>query len=123
LNVRLQHKPALVMRQYATAQTIFSRGLLFIVILFEHYLKGIQLFPLSAFIIVGLINSGAIPGQRRWIFYLEYIRVVIVMIAIAVFYPNNRAFNCMLMVLLLMIRYFRAIQRYYFKLLYTKATS
>ena len=111
------------MRQYVTAQTVFSLALLFIVTLFEHYLKGVQLFLLSAFIIVSLINSGAILDQRRWIFYLEYTRILIVMIAIAVFYPNNWAFSCILTVLMLMIWYFRPIQRYYLKLLYTKATS
>ncbi|HKO81490.1 MAG TPA: sterol desaturase family protein [Chitinophagaceae bacterium] len=123
LNVRSQQKPTLAMRQYVTAQTIFSLALLFIVTLFEHYLKGIQLFLLSAFIIVSLVNSGAILDQRRWIFYLEYTRILIVMIAIAVFYPNNWAFSCILTVLMLMVWYFRPIQRYYLKLLYTKATS
>ena len=118
LNVQSQQKPTLAIRQYVTAQTIFSLGLLFAVTLFEHYLKGIQLFLLSAFIIVSLINSGAILDQRRWIFYLEYIRILLVMIAIVVFYPNNWAFSSIITALMLMIWYFRPIQRYYFKLLY-----
>ena len=46
----------------------FSSILLFIVMLFEHYLARVQLFLLSAFILVSLVNSGAIPDQRRWIF-------------------------------------------------------
>ena len=114
LNVQSQQKPMLAIRQYITAQTIFSLGLLFAVTLFEHYLKGIQLFLLSAFIII----SGAILDQRRGIFYLEYIRILLVMIAIVVFYPNNWAFSSIITALMLMIWYFRPIQRYYFKLLY-----
>lgn len=43
--------------------------------------------------IVPFIPSGALLDQRRCIFYLEYIRILIVMIAIAVFYPNNWAFS------------------------------
>jgi alkylglycerol monooxygenase len=73
---------------YVTAQTAFSLGVLFTITLFEYYLTGIQLFLLSAFIIVSLINSGAILDQRRWIFYLECIRIFIVMIAIAAFLPQ-----------------------------------
>ena len=116
-----RHKePTLAIRQYVTAQTVFSITLLFIVALFEHYLTGVQLFLLSAFIIISLINSGAILDQRRWIFYLEYIRVIFVMIAIAVFYPNNWTFSGIAAGLVVLIWYFRPFRRYYLKLLYTK---
>jgi alkylglycerol monooxygenase len=117
-----QRQPTVAIRQYVTAQTIFSLSLLFVVTLFEQYLAGIQLFLLSAFIIISLVNSGAILDQRRWIFYLEYIRIFIVMIAIAVFYPNNWSFSSIITILVIMIWYFRPIQRYYLKLLYAKAT-
>lgn len=124
LNVAtLQRQPTLAIRQYVTAQTIFSLSLLFIVTLFEHYLTGIQLFLLAAFIIVSLVNSGAILDQRRWIFYLEYSRILLVMIAIVVFYPNGWAFSSIITALMLMIWYFRPMQRFYFKLLYAQATA
>lgn len=97
--------------------------LLFVLTLFVHNLPAMQLFLLSAFIIVSLVNSGAILDQRRWIFYLEYIRIFIVMIAIVVIYPNHWAFSTIIAALVIMIWYFRPIQRYYLKLLYAKATS
>ncbi|HEX2848699.1 MAG TPA: sterol desaturase family protein [Chitinophagaceae bacterium] len=119
LNVHSQHRPAtLAIRQYVTAQTIFSLGLLFVVLLFEHYLGAIQLFLLSAFIIISLINSGAILDQRRWIFYLEYSRLLLVMVAIGVFYPNSWTFVGIATALLLLTWYFRPIRRYYFRILY-----
>jgi hypothetical protein len=121
--VRLQQTPKQAVRQYVNAQTAFSLTLLFVVTLFEHYLSGILLFLFSFFIIVSLINSVPILDQRRWIFYLEYIRILIVMAAIAVFYPNNWAFSTIITALTLMTWYFRPIQRYYLKLLYTKATT
>ena len=37
LNVQPYRKPTIAMRQYVTAQTIFSLALLFTVALFEHY--------------------------------------------------------------------------------------
>ncbi len=120
LNVHPQQRvttPAI--RQYVTAQTIFSLALLFIVILFEHYLTAVQLGLFSAFILVSLINSGAILDQRRWIFYLEYARVLIVLLAIGIFYPNSFTFILIIAFLSMLTWFFRPISRYYFKLLYS----
>jgi sterol desaturase/sphingolipid hydroxylase (fatty acid hydroxylase superfamily) len=119
LNVQHSLKPTLAMRQYVTAQTVFSIILLFVVALFVNYLSVLQLILLSFFILISLVNSGAILDQRRWIFYLEYIRVILVLIAIGVFYPSNWALSGITIALLLMIWYFRPIQRYYLRLLYT----
>jgi len=114
-------QPTLAIRQYVTAQTIFSLTLLFFVALFEHHIKGVQMFMLSSFIIVSLVNSGAILDQRRWIFYLEYIRLLLVMIAIGGFYPNSWTFSGIAVASLIMVWYFRPFRRYYFKTLYTSA--
>jgi alkylglycerol monooxygenase len=120
LNVRFQHRPATpAIRQYVTAQTVFSLVLLFVVILFEHYLGAAQLFLLSGFIIISLINSGAILDQRRWIFHLEYARFVLVMITIGVYYPNSWLLTGIFTALTLLTWYFRAVRRYYFRVLYT----
>lgn len=120
LNVRSRHRPATVaIKQYVTAQTIFSLGLLFVVILFEHYLSGVQLFLISAFIIISLINSGAILDQRRWIFYLEYARLVLVMVAVGILYPKTWLITGIFAGITILTWYFRAIRRYYFRILYT----
>ncbi|MGZ5218525.1 MAG: hypothetical protein ACXWV6_02375 [Chitinophagaceae bacterium] len=42
LNVRSEQNPTLAKRQYVTALSIFSMGLLFTVTLFEHYQPGVQ---------------------------------------------------------------------------------
>ena len=118
-----QYKPTLAMRQYVTAQTVFSIILLFVVALFVHYLSVLQLFLLSSFILLSLVNSGAILDQRRWIFYLEYIRVILVLVTIGVFYPNNWSLSGITAALLLLIWYFRPIQRFYLRLLYTNSQS
>jgi alkylglycerol monooxygenase len=120
LNVQPLRSPTLAMRQYVTAQTVFSLALLFIVALFEHYFSGMQLFLLSAFIIISLVNSGAILDQRRWIFYLEYLRALIVMIEIGLFFPNNWTIGSLIALLLIMIWYFRPIQRKYIQVLYRR---
>jgi hypothetical protein len=106
------------MRQYVTAQTVFSIVLLFVVAFFEYYISSVELFLLSSFIIVSLVNSGAILDQRRWIFYLEFIRALLVLMTIGVFYPSNAAFGAITAAALVMIWYFRPMQRYYLRLLY-----
>jgi alkylglycerol monooxygenase len=120
LHVRIQHPPTIAMRNYITGQTVFSLVLLFIVALFEHYFSGWQLFFLSAFIIISLVNSGAILDQRRWIFYLEIIRVMLVMLLIAIVYKNNWTNGLLAGLMLLLIWYFRPIRRRYMHILYEK---
>jgi sterol desaturase/sphingolipid hydroxylase (fatty acid hydroxylase superfamily) len=121
LNIQSHRKPTLAMRQYVTAQTVFSIALLFVTALFEYYMSGIELFLLSSFILISLVNSGAILDQRRWIFYLEFIRALLVLVAIGVFYPSNGAFSAITAVIFLMIAYFRPMQRHYLRLLYTNS--
>jgi len=123
LHPNRNNKPTRAMRQYVTAQTIFSIILLFVVALFVHHLSFTQLILLSIFIILSLINSGAILDQRRWIFYLEYARVVLVLLTIGVFYPTNWTLSSVMAALLLLIWYFRPIQRFYLRLLYTNSRS
>jgi sterol desaturase/sphingolipid hydroxylase (fatty acid hydroxylase superfamily) len=118
VNVQPHRKPTNTMRQYVTTQTVFSVSLLFLVALFEYYFSGWQLFLLSAFIIVSLVNSGAILDQRRWIFYLEFIRVLIVMIAIAAIYPDNWTLSWLSVTLFGLIWNFRSLQRMYIRLLF-----
>jgi alkylglycerol monooxygenase len=120
VNVRPGAKPTIAMRNYVTTQTIFSLVLLFFGILFEHYIPGIQLFLLTAFIIVSLINSGAILDQRQWIFILEFLRALIVMIEIGVVYRNNWSWGCLVAAFVIMIWYFRPMQRKYIHVLYNK---
>ena len=123
LNPGRDNKPTQAMRQYLTAQTVFSIILLFVVALFVHYLSIVQVLLLSLFILLSLINSGAILDQRRWIFYLEYFRVILVLITIAVFYPTNWTVSGIMAALLLLIWYFRPIQRLYLRFLYTNSQS
>lgn len=118
VNVQPHRKPTWAMRRYVTVQTIFSLVLLFLVALFEYYLTSIQMILLASFIVVSLVNSGAILDQRQWIFYLEFARVIIVMLFIAVFYNNSWSISCLLGTLLLLIGYFRPLQRIYIRHLY-----
>lgn len=118
LNVRPGSKPTLAMRQYVSAQTFFSLALLFFVALFEYYFSGLQLFLLTTFIVISLINSGAILDQRRWIFFLEMSRVLILLILIGNIYHNNWSLSVLTIVAFVLLWFYRPMQRKYIRLLY-----
>jgi alkylglycerol monooxygenase len=118
LNVQPLRRPTFIIRQYVTAQTVFSLVLVFVVVLFEVYFTGLQLFLLSAFIIISLVNSGAILDQRRWIFYLEFSRAMTVMALIGISYRNNWTIGCLIAIVIILLWYFRPIQRKYMQLLF-----
>ncbi len=120
LNVQPHQKPTQGMRQYVTTQTIFSLALLFVVALFEYHIPAFQLFLLAVFILVSLINSGAILDQKQWIFFLEFVRALVVMVFIGVVYPDSRTVGCLIAVLGILIWYFRPMKRKYLQLLYNK---
>ena len=120
VNTQPHRAPTLAMRQYVTAQTIFSLCLLFVTALFEHHFSTMQLLLLSAFIIVSLVNSGAILDQRRWIFYLEILRAIIVLTEIGLVYRNNWTFGCIAALAGVVIWNFRPLQKRYIQLLYNK---
>lgn len=120
LNVQPHRPSTLAMRQYVTGQTVFSLFLLFITILFSHQLPGIHLFLLTAFIIASLVNSGAILDQRRWIFYLEFIKLLIVFIEIGIFYRNNWAWGSLAGIFIVLLWNFRPIERRYMRVLFNR---
>lgn len=107
-----------VMRQYVTAQTIFSLCLLFAVVSFSAWFPPVQLVLWSGFILVSLVNSGAILDQRKWIFYLEYSRLILVMISVLALYPNAWTLSGTLFATFTLLLYFRRIRKYYFRILY-----
>ncbi|RYY57716.1 MAG: sterol desaturase family protein [Chitinophagaceae bacterium] len=118
LNVHPVKDTTDAMRQYVTAQTTFSLCLLFVIVTFEAWFPTAQLLLWSAFILVSLVNSGAILDQRRWIFYLEYSRLALVMISVLLVYPNGWTSVGLLLATACLLVYFRKIRRYYFRILY-----
>jgi alkylglycerol monooxygenase len=117
LNVK-SLSPTLALKQYITAQTTFSLFLLFVTVLFEHYFSGWQLFLLAAFILLSLVNSGAMLDQRSWIFYLEMARLAVVLIAVGVFFRSGWMAFVLAILVSLLVYYFRPIQRRYLGVLY-----
>ncbi len=92
--------------------------LLFAFILFEKQLP-VKVQVLSAgFILITLVNCGAILEQRKWIFYLEFCRFLLCLLLLVVFVPYVKFILVIIMVIGLLLYYFRYLQQQYLQLVY-----
>jgi len=77
----------------------------------------VQVFT-SLIILVTLVNCGAILEQRRWVFYLEYSRLLLfIPISISLF-PNMINQTSLVILVVFISLFFKTIKDQYFKLLY-----
>ena len=63
---------------YLVIQIITVIAILFMMALFYNYVESLEKIVCSLFILITLINCGAMLEQRRWIYYLEYIRLFLI---------------------------------------------
>lgn len=59
-----------LLKRYISIQTLFMLVILFLVLLFEHYQNTFQLTLAATFIILSVINTGAMLEQKKWIFHI-----------------------------------------------------
>lgn len=64
-------------RAYLNAQILLSVILLFLVTGFYHHLDAADLSFAAVFLVLTLINCGALLEQRQYIFYLECFRLIV----------------------------------------------
>lgn len=112
----LTYSPALL--NYIKVQTFFSLALLFIVILFEHYLDGPKLFFLAVLIVLSIINTGSMLEQRKWIFHLEFARLIVAGVFVWLSFPYFNLAWFLVCLALLLLYYYRAIGNRYYHYLY-----
>jgi alkylglycerol monooxygenase len=117
-NVRPSREPSFALRQYITAQTAGSLILLFFMLLFEHYLTGPQLVLLALFLVLSLVNSGAMLDQRNWIFYLEVARIGVLAVLIGLQFRNAWTLSGIIVLGSLLLYFFRPVQKRYLAFLY-----
>lgn len=112
----LTHSTALL--SYIKVQTIVSLSILFLVILFEHYLAGSKIFVLALFIIFSVITTGAMLEQKRWIFHLEFLRFILVGIFIWLSYPYFNLGIFMTGMAIVIGSFYKSIGKKYYTYLY-----
>ncbi|MBO9571114.1 MAG: sterol desaturase family protein [Chitinophagaceae bacterium] len=108
------------LNRYVVFQVVASLALLFIFILFEfHFSWSVKLLTIL-FILITLINCGAILEQRRWIFYLEYSRILIVFIGLFLSVPSVALFFLLATIIITLTLRFEKLENRYLSLVYSK---
>lgn len=111
------------LNRYVIWQIGLTIGLLFIFILFEHYIPLAQQVLITLAILLTLINCGAIMEQKQWIYYLEFLRLLTVTIGFIMAYPAVWLNILLLFVAILLITYFNTIRVYYLQWVYHRHRS
>lgn len=106
------------LNRYVVFQVITGLVLLSLFIGFEHHLNWQMQTLFTLLIIITLVNCGAILEQKRWIFYLEYSRLFLLMIAALAYYPSAILFSFMAILILVSIYYFNMLKRQYLYYVY-----
>lgn len=105
-------------RHYIGIQTAVSLLVLFFICTFEKMLAVEQLVVLSSFLLVSLINTGAIMEQKKWVFHLEYLRFFIVMAGIGYLSGEMLGLSVVILLLAVVTCFFKTMQGYYFHYLF-----
>ncbi len=69
-------------------------------------------------VLITLINCGAILEQRRWVFYLEFIRILAVEILLVYFFPSIYSVIIASIAIYGFLHYFSLLKKIYFKHIY-----
>lgn len=107
-------------RYYVIAQISLMAVILFLLLLFEHYIPLFLQTTIALFILVSLINCGAILEQRRWVFYLEFVRASMVVISAFYYFPDPTLIGMAVLLLMISLAYFSSLQKQYLSLIYGK---
>lgn len=111
------------LNKYVLAQVGATLLLLFLFIFFEHYFDWQAQLLFTLIVLLTLINCGAILEQRRWIFYLEYVRLFLLLAGVLWFYPAIPLILTVLLLLPLSIVYFERLRNRYLNWVYQIAAS
>jgi len=107
-------------RYYVIAQIAVTVTVLFFLLLFEHYVPSFLQVMIALFILITLINCGAILDQRRWVFYLEFARASLVVIATFYYFPSPTLIGMSILLLIVGLAYFSSLQKQYLTFIYGK---
>lgn len=120
LSVRKVKAHTTKFRKYVIVQISVISLALFLLLLFEHYIGLFLQIMIALFILVTLINCGAILEQRRWVFYLEFARASLVTITTFYYFPNPTLIGLSILLLIVSLAYFSNLQKLYLRLIYGK---
>ena len=93
--------------------------LLFLFMGFDNYVSAFYQVIVTGVIIITLVNCGAIMEQKKWIFYLEFGRLLLVAVGCSLIYPNPWLLMSVVTIATLVIAWFYSIENRYLQWVYT----
>jgi len=102
-------------RAYLVIQIAAASAVVFMLMLLYRQLPMWELVAGTVFVIITLINCGALLEQRRWIYYLEYIRLLTVTGYLSDHFDNPYIFAGSLIFVIVAIW---PLQKWYLRLIY-----
>lgn len=107
------------LNSYVVWQIIILMVMVFVFILFEGSLGVLFKFLFGSFTILTLVNCGAIMEQKKWIFFIEFIRLLIVATILWTYWVNYHAgVYIIVMGLLLLVCFYRTAESIYLSIVY-----
>lgn len=107
------------LNNYVVWQVIFMLITLFFFILFEFELGAMEKFLFTTFTVLTLINCGAIMEQKKWVFAVEFLRMLVIGSALYIYnadYHIVTFFICA--VLALLVLFYRTVEERYLSVVY-----
>ena len=111
-------KADIKLNRYVVWQLAVLLPLLFLFILFEYQIPIVAQVLAAMLFIVTLVNCGAILEQRKWIFYLEYSRYLLLLLLLLIYFPFIQAFLAIILVSALPVVYFDFLKEKYLRQVY-----
>ncbi|PUZ21245.1 sterol desaturase family protein [Chitinophaga costaii] len=106
------------LHDYVVIQIAITLAGLFTFLLLEYYIPAFVQALITLFILITLINCGAILEQRRWVFYLEYARFSLIFIAAYCYFPYAALLWIPALVLPMALYYDSKLKQQYLRLVY-----
>jgi len=112
-------QPSKFIRRLVTVQTVTTLIILFFTILLVNYISAAQLTTLALFIFISVINSGAIIEQKKWVFHLDYLRMVLVTAFLYTLHPYPYVIYAAVFALSCILAFYRSVSSWYYAQLYS----
>jgi len=104
------------LNKYVVGQMVALLITLSTFILFEKYFSIKIKIAFSLVTILTLINCGAIMEQKRWVFYMEYIRLAVILyLPFYSFSYWQLKISCSIFLVMIVIAYYNTLQKNYYR--------
>jgi sterol desaturase/sphingolipid hydroxylase (fatty acid hydroxylase superfamily) len=111
------------LNRYVKWQMCIVLGILFVFILLGRNIALTQQILVACIILITLVNCGAIMEQKTWIVYLEFSRLLLVLLGIGLCFPAGWLALLLIGIAYLIYYYLRDLQPQYLKLVYANPTA